>query len=131
MAFFPCPLPLGRLAQQKTNKHDDVNAGIVTFLICSANLVADETPVLIQIGVTTMCAKTKIALSTLLVVGFASIAQAGKTPKSKKMGDRSPYLSKTVQRPEGTAAFGYVGPRRSSDRSRVPSGPDFSIRSQH
>src|SRR5262249_51974463 len=44
-------------------KHSDVNAGIVTLLICSANLVADEAPVLT--GVTTMWPKTKIAIVAL------------------------------------------------------------------
>jgi len=77
-----------------------------------------------------MWPKTKIALSALLVVSFASTAVAGETPKSK-IGDRHPYAAQTAQRPAGAAAFGYVGPSRSLDRSRSLSGPDFSIRSQH
>ena len=113
--------------KQGDAKHGDVNAGIVTFLVGSANLVADETLVLVQTGVTMMWTKTKIALSTLLVVGFASTALAGETPKSKKIGDRA----QTVQRSAGSAAFGYIGPRRSLDRFGVPSTRDFSIRSQH
>jgi hypothetical protein len=77
-----------------------------------------------------MWTKTKIAPYILLAVGFASTALAGETPKSK-VGHRNPYLAQTVQRPAGTAAYGYVGPRRALDRSRALSGPDFSIQSQH
>ncbi len=54
-----------------------------------------------------MLTKTKIALSTLLVIGFASAALADGTPENK-IGDRYPFLEQTVQQPAGAAAYAAV-----------------------
>ena len=52
-----------------------------------------------------MLTKTKIALSTLLVVGFASAALAAETPENK-IGDRYPQLEQTYQQQStGASAF--------------------------
>ena len=51
-----------------------------------------------------MLAKTKITLSTLLVVGFASAALANE-PVENKIGDRYPLLEQTYQQSAGASAF--------------------------
>lgn len=51
-----------------------------------------------------MLTKTKIALSTLLVVGFASASLANETPENK-IGDRYPQLERNVQQSTGASAF--------------------------
>ncbi len=51
-----------------------------------------------------MLTKSKIALSTLLVVGFASAALAAEVPENK-IGDRYPFLEQTVQQPAGASAY--------------------------
>ena len=52
-----------------------------------------------------MLTKTTIALSTLLVVGFASAALAGEVAENK-IGDRYPLLEQTYQlQPAGASAF--------------------------
>lgn len=52
-----------------------------------------------------MLTKSKIALSALLVVGFASAALAGETPENR-IGDRYPLLEQTYQQqPTGASAF--------------------------
>jgi hypothetical protein len=57
-----------------------------------------------------MLIKTKIALSALLVVGFASAALAGEDP-TNKIGDRYPFLEQTVQQSAGASAFASAGSR--------------------
>ncbi len=59
-----------------------------------------------------MLTKTKIALSTLLVVGFASAALAAETPENK-IGDRYPFLDQTYQQLAGTSAFASAAVRHS------------------
>jgi len=59
-----------------------------------------------------MLTKTKIALSTLLVVGFASAALAAETPENK-IGDRYPFLEQTYQQSAGTSAFASAAVRHS------------------
>ena len=59
-----------------------------------------------------MLTKTKIALSTLLVAGFASVAIANEVPENK-IGDRYPWLEQAAQQPAGAAAFAYAAPRHS------------------
>ncbi len=51
-----------------------------------------------------MLTKTKIALSTLLVVGFAAAALAGEVPENK-IGDRYPALEQAAQQSNGASAF--------------------------
>ena len=51
-----------------------------------------------------MLSKTKIVLSTLLVVGFASTALANEVPESK-LGDRYPLIEQTYQQSAGASAF--------------------------
>ena len=58
-----------------------------------------------------MLTKTKIALSTLLVIGFASAALANGTPENK-IGDRYPLLEQTAQQPAGASAFAYATVKR-------------------
>jgi hypothetical protein len=54
-----------------------------------------------------MLIKTKIALSALLVVGFASAALANLAPENK-IGDRYPLLEQAVQTQPAAAAFAYA-----------------------
>jgi hypothetical protein len=51
-----------------------------------------------------MLNKTKIALSALLVVGFASAALAGE-PIENRLGDRYPLLEQIYQSQAGSAAY--------------------------
>ena len=51
-----------------------------------------------------MLIKTKIALSALAIVGFASAALAGEVPEGR-IGDRYPQLEQTVRQPAGASAF--------------------------
>ena len=59
-----------------------------------------------------MLTKTKIALSTLLVVGFASAALAQEVPENK-IGDRYPFLAQTAQQETAQSAFAYAAVRHS------------------
>lgn len=59
-----------------------------------------------------MLIKTKIALSALAVVGFASAALAGEVPESR-IGDRYPQLEQTYQQSAGASAFAYAAVRHS------------------
>ncbi len=59
-----------------------------------------------------MLTKTKIALSTLLIVGFASAALAGEVAENK-IGDRYPFLEQTYQQPAGALAFASAAVQRS------------------
>lgn len=58
-----------------------------------------------------MLTKTKIALSALLVVGFASAALAHEEP-TNRIGDRYPLLERTYQQPSGASAFASAAVRR-------------------
>jgi hypothetical protein len=53
-----------------------------------------------------MMTKTKLALSALLVVSFASAALAD-VPENK-IGDRYPFLEQTIQQPVGANAYASV-----------------------
>lgn len=59
-----------------------------------------------------MLTKTKIALSALLVVGFASAAFANEVPENK-IGDRYPLLEQAAQQPAGASAFASAAVRHS------------------
>ncbi len=59
-----------------------------------------------------MLIKTKIALSALAVVGFASAALAGEVPEGR-IGDRYPQLEQTVRQPAGASAFASAAVRHS------------------
>jgi len=58
-----------------------------------------------------MLTKTKIALSALLVVGFASAALANE-PVENRIGDRYPLLEQTYQQSVGADAFASAAVRR-------------------
>jgi hypothetical protein len=51
-----------------------------------------------------MLTKTKIALSALLVVGFASAALANE-PVENRIGDKYPLLEQAYQQQDGTSAY--------------------------
>lgn len=55
-----------------------------------------------------MLTKTKIALSALLIAGFASAALANVAPENK-IGDRYPLLQQAVQQQPAAAAFAFAG----------------------
>jgi len=57
-----------------------------------------------------MLTKTKIVLSSLLVIGFASAAMAQEAAKDV---DKYPFLERTVQRTSAAAAYAYVPARKS------------------
>lgn len=58
---------------------------------------------------------TKIVLSALLVVGFASNVLANEAPENK-IGDRYPFLEQTIQQPAGALAFASAAVRHSVKR---------------
>src|SRR5262249_20458143 len=108
-------------------EHSDVNAGIVTFLVCSANLVADEAPVLIRTGVTTMWPKTKIAIvalafGLLLPISGASFA-AQQSRHSSSLHSPSAVVkhhSVMTSRAEASRAF-------ARGTSAYPWGPRYNF----
>jgi hypothetical protein len=51
-----------------------------------------------------MLTKTKIALSALLVVGFASAAMANERVENR-IGDKYPFLEQTYQQQNGASAY--------------------------
>ncbi len=57
-----------------------------------------------------MLTKTKIALSTLLIIGSASAALAGDS--APPVVDRYPFLEQTVQQPAGASAFASAAVKR-------------------
>jgi 5'-deoxynucleotidase YfbR-like HD superfamily hydrolase len=59
-----------------------------------------------------MLTKTKIALSTLLVVGSASAALAHDVPENL-IGDRYPFLEQTAPQTAAQAAFAYAAAQHS------------------